>query len=871
MPRGFVLNPSWPHYLGALALCLAIILGLLRSTLFGWLDPMHCHALLNTGSWLDDGWTNWQPDGCMLHTYTSQDSANCLNSQNVVFAGDSVTRKLFFQFANILDSKLPLAPPNDNQKHSDHILHSSTGTELSFYWDPFLNNSHITDLLTTTSHDAPMDLNRPALLVLGSGLWYLRYGNESGGVSAWQVNTAHHVSTIMRQPVWPADLTVMLPVERVIPSKLTPERATTMHPSNIDAMNSDLYHRVYPGGNGLDRAWLGGGRPGRMPIALPRVFNEMLDPSQTEDGLHFSDKVIRAQANVLLNLRCNGALPKKYPFNKTCCNRYPVPSLVHALVLFLVLAWGPYTWFRTRKSGSGAREVMGSFFGENEIPALVLSAAALLIYVADRTGLWLKEQKQFDSWAFAFLSLGYLAFGILTLKKGEKDLGFLNRDQTDEWKGWMQLAILVYHYFGASKISGIYNPVRVLVSSYLFMTGYGHTTFYLRKADFSFVRVAQIMVRLNLLTVLLAYTMNTEYMFYYFAPLVSMWYIIVYATLFVASRYNERTSFLLCKIFLSASIVTWFLKSEWPLEILFGMLNDVFNIQWSAREWTFRATLDLWIVYVGMLTAILVIKMREYRLTDHRMWPIAVKVAAVVSGFVLIWFFGFELTQESKFTYNSWHPYISPLPVLAFVVLRNANATLRSSASRGFMFVGKCSLELFIMQYHFWLAGDTKGVLLMIPGTKWRPVNFVLTSFVFVYLCHRVANATGEVTKIVCTEPQNLPIVQVNGVPLASLAPPSSGGQASGESVSSSDLESGRKGMDGNPPPPEPDTPIRPVFGRRWIDRLADGTSPPTSPSPSPRLRSLAATMNLMSRLEGKVIIFLCCLWILNVLWGYPE
>lgn len=88
--------------------------------------------------------------------------------------------------------------------------------------------------------------------------------------------------------------------------------------------------------------------------------------------------------------------------------------------------------------GSGVKEMITSFMGGNELPALVLSTGALLIYVADRTGLWLKEQKQFDFWAFTFLSFAYLASGIFTLKKGDKDLGFLNRDQTDEWKGWMQ-------------------------------------------------------------------------------------------------------------------------------------------------------------------------------------------------------------------------------------------------------------------------------------------------------------------------------------------------------------------------------------------------------------------------------------------------
>ncbi|KAG8904664.1 hypothetical protein FRB99_001384 [Tulasnella sp. 403] len=364
------------------------------------------------------------------------------------------------------------------------------------------------------------------------------------------------------------------------------------------------------------------------------------------------------------------------------------------------------------------------------------------------------EHKQFDPWIFTGLCLVALAAGLGTLRAKDQEMGFLNREQTDEWKGWMQLAILIYHYLGASKTSGIYNVIRVLVASYLWMTGYGHFHYYYKKADYGILRLAQVLVRLNILTVVLAYVMNTDYMFYYFAPLVSFWYLVIYCTMAFGYKYNDNTPFVIIKLFFSSATITYIFKSQWIVELAFELLSRFCAIHWDAREWMFRVRLDLWIVYIGMFSALVTIKTQQNNWTDHPRWPAVLKGAVGGALLVLVWYFYFELTQPNKFVYNTWHPYISWAPITAYIILRNATPILRSSSSRAFVFIGRCSLETFVMQYHFWMTGDTKGILMVLPlGTAWRTVNMIVSTTGFIYLCHQAAEATGWLTNWVCTTP----------------------------------------------------------------------------------------------------------------------
>ena len=350
---------------------------------------------------------------------------------------------------------------------------------------------------------------------------------------------------------------------------------------------------------------------------------------------------------------------------------------------------------------------------------------------------------------------------------------------------------------------------------------------------------------MNLFTILLTYTMNTDYISYYFTPLVSMWYIVIYFTMAVGAQLNDRTLFVFCKVLGSAAFMTWFMKSS-LLRLSFDTLHRFCGIRWSSNEWYYLVNLDLWIVYAGMLAAIAVIKVREYRVTDHLHWHLLVKSSIGISAIIILWFFAFELYQESKYTYNAWHPYISFLPILAFTILRNSNPILRSATSRAFAFIGKCWLETFVIQSHFWLAGDTKGILIVVPGTRWRPINFIVTSVMFIYLSDRVNHAATQITNSICggsnSRARALPL------PLPVTAPaPVPEEQNADNQPSMHNIKD-----DAVNPLLEPETPVRP---RRWVDRLAEGAPPPEG---------------WTTGLKIKSVVFFGALWLLNMLWSYP-
>ncbi|KAF5292887.1 hypothetical protein FQR65_LT11139 [Abscondita terminalis] len=701
-----------------------------------------CRWLLSDGRYKAN--QEWQPYGCMLHRYSQIDTRRCLRylafygkQSHFVFIGDSRIRQLYIALVEHLQLQHNDFVSLENLTHVDNKLR----LKIEFIWSPYVSH----DMVSTFRKLQSADLT-PSVIVAGCGLWSIKNSNASlSAVQDYNFNL-----TWLVQPI------------NLLHNKHVRILWSLQEPVNFSKLKSDLQMVTNEQIDLYNKAAIEvlSYSAAELWWSARLVAQEMV--SESPDGIHLAKRALQHDTQILLNMYCNDYMN----FNDgSCCSStesYTMLQIVtfsflgicifiasilvcHRRILkyrgnvlqeYSLLAESPpgdtYTLFT---SLAGMALIMGYFF------------------VCDRTNFFMKENKYYSEFSF-WLPIGYVCALGLFFTEDSKFTKVLHSDQIDEWKGWMQLVILVYHVTGASQILPINMHIKVTISAYLFLSGYQQFYYVWQRADIGMEHFFKTLFQLNFMTVTLCLCMNRPYQFYNFVPLMSFWFMMCYGVLALPPQitiHNENNLnyfYLVVKFICLFTVITILFMSEVffekifvtrPWKALFVTTDD------DIHEWWYRWKLDRYSVMYGMLFAVMHLLSQKYNIFDdnshNNLFSRGITLSATLTGIVGIGcYVTFTFLCGNELECVEIHSYIVFIPIVSYIVLRNISGMLRTRYSSFFAWFGSISLELFISQYHIWLAADTHGVLVLIPG--YPVLNLIVTSFIFVCASHEVHKLT---------------------------------------------------------------------------------------------------------------------------------
>ncbi|XP_046659360.1 LOW QUALITY PROTEIN: N-acetylneuraminate 9-O-acetyltransferase [Homalodisca vitripennis] len=680
-----------------------------------------CKWLLSDGRYKGD--MEWQPYGCMMHKYSQTDTRRCMRYlafwgryNQFVFIGDSRVYQMYLAFLDHLTGHTSRPQPVPSN-------HNFNDTQLKLTVT-YVHSPFVSDTMVQMFHVWQKAKPPPSVIVAGAAAWSIRYGNDSTkAVEEYTYNLTRLVDSMDK--IVDNKGQVLWALQEPVSDEKAVETNTRIDLYNRAAMEVLEHSKV--------EVW-----------SSCRLVAQTKQPGQ---AIYLHD------TQILLNSYCNDHM--NYNDGTCCSSAEPYTSL--QVVTFSVLAvcfiLGCGMAVKRKLQGLRADPPTAGYILTTSLAKLGLIMA--YFYLCDRTNFFMKENKYYSPVSF-WLPIGYVFALGLFFTEDSRYTKVLHRDQTEEWKGWMQLVILIYNMTGATSNLQIYNHVRMLISAYLFLNGYGHFYYLWHRSDAGIVRFFQVLFRLNMTTVILCLCMNRPYQFYYYVPVVSFWFSLLYLVLVAPPRVTAASCehnplhylYLVLKLVGLFSFIIMLYMSEVffdkvfvtrPWKALFVTTDD------DIHEWWFRWKLDRYSTSYGAVFAMMLLFAQNSSLVDDNnhsnLFTSRIALCSVFIAFVGLGCSStFALLCQTKAECNEVHSYTVFIPVTMCFFLRNVSGILRTRYSSFFAWFGRYPLELFVTQYHVWLAADNHGVLVLLPG--YPVLNVLISCFIMVCVTHELHDLT---------------------------------------------------------------------------------------------------------------------------------
>lgn len=266
-------------------------------------------------------------------------------------------------------------------------------------------------------------------------------------------------------------------------------------------------------------------------------------------------------------------------------------------------------------------------------------------------------------------------------------------------------------------------------------------------------RILKMLFRMNFLVIAVVIATANEYMLYYICAMHTYWFLSVYIFMRTLKGWNTHRWKMAIKFF------AYFICNALIFEIpgncssLFRPLKIVFQFHDKSpdimHEWEFRAGLDHWACFLGMLCAYnyphfeALIKYLENdsggSVSENRKKVLlkSVLIGAAVSAGIL-WYL--LAMRKEKYDYNKTHCYSSLVAILVYIVLRNCLPVLRRNHLALFGHLGRITLETYLSQLHVYLQSNAKHLIQYIPG--YPLLNFALATIIYLIISQTLFQLT---------------------------------------------------------------------------------------------------------------------------------